>query len=103
MKISEAGKPIIFQRTRLLAGAENKIALLMTLFKNYKNDNNILVYCGATSVEDEDTGEILRQIDLVTKKLQTEYQMSVKRFTAEENLKEEKTLRHILHKGCIKL
>ncbi|KAI4440810.1 DEAD/DEAH box helicase [Schaedlerella arabinosiphila] len=99
MKISEAGKPIIFQRTRLLAGAENKIALLMTLFKNYKNDNNILVYCGATSVEDEDTGEILRQIDLVTKKLQTEYQMSVKRFTAEENLKERENIKTYFAQG----
>ena len=56
IKISEAGKPIIYERTRLLAGAENKVALLMKLLEKYKNDNNILVYCGATSVEDEDTG-----------------------------------------------
>lgn len=99
MKISEAGKPIIYQRTRLLAGAENKIILLMKLFENYKNDNNILVYCGATSVEDEDTGEILRQIDLVTKKLQTEYHMSVKRFTAEENLKERQNIKKYFAQG----
>ncbi len=99
MKISEAGKPIIYQRTRLLAGAENKITLLMKLFENYKNDNNILVYCGATSVEDEDTGEILRQIDLVTKKLQTEYHMSVKRFTAEENLKERQNIKKYFAQG----
>ena len=99
MKISEAGKPIIYQRTRLLAGAENKVALLMHLFENYKKDNNILVYCGATSVEDEDTGDIIRQIDLVTKKLQTEYQMSVKRFTAEENLKERQNIKTYFAQG----
>ena len=99
MKISEAGKPIIYERTRLIAGAENKVALLMKLFEKYKNDNNILVYCGATSVEDEDTGEILRQIDLVTKKLQTEYHMSVKRFTAEENLKERQNIKTYFEQG----
>jgi len=99
MKISEAGKPIIYQRTRLLAGAENKIDLLMRLFENYKSSNNILVYCGATSVEDDDTGEMVRQIDLVTKKLQTEYQMSVKRFTAEENLKERQNIKTYFAQG----
>lgn len=99
MKISEAGKPIIFQRTRLLAAAENKIDLLMELFKDYKNDNNILVYCGAASVEDEDTGNIVKQIDLVTQKLQTVYQMSVKRFTAEENLKERENIKTYFAQG----
>ena len=71
----------------------------MKLFENYKNDNNILVYCGAASVEDEDTGEIFRQIDLVTKKLQTEYHMSVKRFTAEENLKERQNIKTYFAQG----
>lgn len=99
LKISEAGKPIIYQRTRLLAGAENKIELLMNLFEDYKNDNNILVYCGAASIEDEDTGELVRQIDLVTKKLQTEYQMSVKRFTAEESLKERENIKTYFSQG----
>lgn len=99
MKISEAGKPIIFQRTRLLAGAENKIGLLMDLFEDYKTENNILVYCGATSIEDEESGEIVRQIDLVTRKLQTDYQMSVKRFTAEENLKERQNIKTYFAQG----
>ncbi len=99
MKISEAGKTFIFQRTRLLAGAENKIGILMKLFEEYKDDNSILVYCGATSVEDEDTGENIRQIDLVTKKLQKEYDMSVKRFTAEENLRERQNIKKYFSQG----
>lgn len=99
VKISEAGKTIVFQRTRLLAGAENKIGVLMKLFKKYQKDNNILVYCGATDVEDEDTGEIMRMIDLVTKKLQEDYQMSVKRFTAEENLKERQNIKMYFSQG----
>ena len=99
MKISEAGKPIIYQRTRLLAGAKNKIELLMKLIEEYKSDNNILIYCGATSVEDVESREIIRQIDLVTKKLQTEFQMSVKRFTAEENLKERQNIKNYFAQG----
>lgn len=99
MKISEAGKPVIYERTRLLAGARNKIDLLMELFKDYSKDNNILVYCGATSVADEDTGEESRQIDLVTKKLQTKYSMSVKRFTAEENLIERQNIKTYFAQG----
>ncbi len=99
MRVSEAGKSIVYQRTRLLASAENKVTLLMELLENYRNDNNILVYCGAANVEDEDTGEILRQIDLVTKKLQTEYHMSVKRFTAEENLKERQNIKKYFAQG----
>lgn len=99
MKISEAGKPVIYERTRLLAGAKSKIGLLMELMKDYSNDNNILVYCGATNVEDDDTGEESRQIDLVTKKLQSEYNMSVKRFTAEENLKERQNIKTYFAQG----
>ncbi len=99
LKISDAGKPIVYQRTRLLAGASNKIELLIDRIKPYKDKNNILVYCGATSVFDDDSGEELRQIDLVTRKLQTEYQMSVKRFTAEENLKERQNIKTYFSQG----
>ncbi len=99
MKISDAGKPIIFERTRLLAGAECKIGILLDMFEGYINDNNILVYCGATSVTDEDTGEEKRQIDLVTEKLQKELKMSVKRFTAEEGLSERQNIKTYFAQG----
>lgn len=99
MEISDAGKPLIYERTRLLAGAINKIDLLMSLFENYKQENNILVYCGATSIEDEDTGEQKRQIDLITEKLQKEYNMTVKKFTAEENLKERQNIKTYFSQG----
>jgi len=99
MKISDAGKPIIYERTRLLAGAINKVDILMDMFLDYRDDNNILVYCGATSVEDEDTGEEKRQIDLITQKLREKYQMSVKRFTADENLKERENIKKYFAQG----
>ncbi len=99
MKISDAGKNIIYERTRLLAGAEEKITTIMECMSEYKDDNNILIYCGATSNEDEETGEFIRQIDLVTNKLQKEYHMSVKKFTAEENLKERENIKTYFSQG----
>ena len=98
-KISEAGKPTIYERTRLLAGAKNKVPLLMELISPYKEDNNILVYCGATSIEDDVTGEEKRQIDLITEKLQIDIGMSVKRFTAEEDLKERESIKKYFSQG----
>ena len=99
MKVSEAGKPIIFQRTRVLAAADNKIDLLMSLFENYQSKKNILVYCGAASVEDDESGEEVRLIDLITRKLQTDFQMSVRRFTAEEDLKERQNIKKYFAQG----
>ena len=80
-----------------MAKARQKIDLLMSLIEPYRTDNNILVYCGATKNED-DEGEI-RQIDLVTNKLRSEYGMSVQRFTAEENLTERQNIKHYFSEG----
>jgi superfamily II DNA or RNA helicase len=99
MKISDAGKPVIYERTRLLAGAINKVELLMQLIEPFRNENNILVYCGATSVEDDETGEEKRQIDLITDKLRKEMGMSVKRFTSEEDLKERQNIKTYFSQG----
>lgn len=99
MKISEAGKPIIYERTRLLAGAENKVSILKNLMMDYKDDNSMLVYCGAANVTDEETGEELRQIDRVTRMLQTELGMSVKRFTANESLAERNNIKKYFAEG----
>lgn len=96
-KISDAGKTLIYERTRLLAGCQEKIPKLMALMNEYKNENNILVYCGATNVEED--GELFRQIDLVTSKLQQEYKMSVKRFTSEENLVDRQNIKKFFAQG----
>lgn len=99
IRVSEAGKFIVYSRTRLLAGARAKVRLLMELIEGYTDKRNILVYCGATMAEDEDSGEESRQIDLVTQKLRTEYGMSVQRFTAEEDLKERQNIKEYFQDG----
>ncbi len=99
LKLSEAGKFLVFKRTRLLAGARQKVPILMELLEPYKTKTNILVYCGATMVEDEDDGVEMRQIDLVTQKMRNELGMSVQRFTAEEGLNERQHIKHYFQDG----
>lgn len=98
LRVSDAGKFLVFKRNRLLAGARAKTDILMGLLKDYKNSRNILVYCGATMVENESSEEE-RQIDYVTERMRTELGMSVQRFTAEENLQERQNIKEYFQDG----
>jgi len=99
LTISEAGKSIVYKRTRLLAGAINKISLLMSLIEKYKDENNILIYCGATAVEDEEAHESDRQINVITDLLKSQMGMSVTKFTAEESLSERCNIKTYFKQG----
>jgi len=99
VKISKDGELLLFRRARLLAGAKNKSELLISLLKKYQQDRHILVYCGATTMEREETGELERQIDDVTKKIREELHMTAHRFTAEENLRERQEIKKLFSDG----
>lgn len=94
ISISEAGKRLLIERARLIAGAENKVELLKKLMYNYQNDSHILVYCGATrrfddstdNSENDEEGE--RQIVSVSKMLGKELGMKVTHFTSNESASE---------------
>ena len=63
---------LLIKRARLVAGAKNKLIELKKIMLDYKNNNHILVYCGATTINDFDydentiDAEEVRQIDAVT-------------------------------------
>lgn len=102
LRIGESGKFLIYKRTRLLAGARAKIPLLLEKILPYRNSKNILVYCGATRVEDEDTGVEERQIDLITSKLrEPPLGMTVQRFTADEGLQERQNIKEYFRSGLV--
>lgn len=92
-KISEASdnlKMLLLKRARIIAGANNKIALLKNIMKNYRNDNNILIYCGAIKYgefNDEELEEDKKQIIMVVRMLNTDPDLKIKasKFTAEED------------------
>ena len=85
-KLSEHGKIIAQKRSRLVAGAYNKISTLAKEIKPYINDNHILVYCGATKIAEQDEhGEDMRQIDAITELLGNSMGMNVAQFTSRED------------------
>lgn len=43
----EGLKRLLIRRARIVAGAKNKIYKLLEIMKEYKKENNLLIYCGA--------------------------------------------------------
>lgn len=103
MVLDSYGEMLAIKRSRIVAGAQNKLDALREQIKPYKNQNNLLVYCGATTVIPEnDKDELLndfdksevgeRQITAVTKILGNEMKMTVSKFTSEEDIETRKII-----------
>ena len=85
-ELNERGKVLAQRRARVIAGAYAKIPKLAKEIKPFVNDNHILVYCGATKIsEQDDLGEDMRQIDVITSLLGKELKMNVAQFTSNED------------------
>lgn len=93
--ISESGQQLLFKRSRLVAGAENKYEILREKLLAYKNNKHILIYCGATRGFEAYSGEKEKQIDRVEKIIGRDLKMYTHRFTAEEDM----TTRKLLKEG----
>jgi len=99
--LSEYAKMLLIKRARLVAGAADKIAKLKKIMSTseFKSDNHILVYCGATTMHDVDYKEDkppvddIRQIDIVADLLGNELGMRVSKFTSEEPADEREILK----------
>ncbi len=92
--LSELGKILILKRARIIAGAFNKIGILKKNLEKYKEEKNILVYCGATNILSEEADfsntdiSDTKQIDCVQQMMYQELGMKVAKFTANESIKE---------------
>jgi superfamily II DNA or RNA helicase len=97
--LSEYAKMLLIKRARIVAGANEKISMLRNVIVDYKNDDHMLVYCGATTMHDVDYKEDvppaddIRQIDIVADLLGNELSMRVSKFTSEESSEERETLK----------
>ena len=103
-KLNKRGEILALKRSRVVAGAMQKLEALKREITPYKDDNNILVYCGATRVlDDSDTSSDdesdIRQIEAVTKILGNELNMSVARFTSEESMEERASIKEHFQDG----
>jgi DNA phosphorothioation system restriction enzyme len=98
-KLSERGKKIALKRARLIAGIQDKLTKLTEYIKPYIEDNHLLVYCGATTLLQnnkdcsETDNEDLRQIDAVTDVLGNSLDMNVSQFTSKEDISEREVLK----------
>lgn len=104
-KLNRRGEILAMERARIVAGASQKLDVLREYMEPYSQDNNILVYCGATNVFDEgaDTSrtdeEDIRQIEAVTRILGNEFHMEVAKFTSEENMETRTIIKEQFQKG----
>ena len=104
-RMPKSAEIIAQQRSRVIAGAKDKLQKLLTAIKPYRDDKYILVYCGATKVLDygfdttgvDDSDE--RQITRVVSMLGNDLNMSVSKFTSEEDIDERDTLKGQFAKG----
>lgn len=99
VKLNKKGEILALQRSRLVAGAKNKIKILGETILPYLEDSHILVYCGAAKIlkeneENTDTdAEDMRQVDVVTDLLGNKLNMKVSQFTSKEDMAERRILR----------
>lgn len=104
-KLNKRGELLALKRARIVAGAQEKLEALKEQIQPYAKDNNILVYCGATNVLDEnadvydiDESEV-RQIEAVTRILGNDLGMEVARFTSQENIETRAMIKEQFLKG----
>jgi len=95
VELDSYGEYLAIKRSRIVAGANNKLDAFRKEIEVYKEKQNILVYCGATTTnsdegsckyDDYEFRAEERQIVAITKILGNEMNMKVARFTSEEDI-----------------
>lgn len=82
---------LLIKRSRIVAGAENKIIELEKIMRKLENESHILVYCGTAKhiiwheEEDKYYDKEIRQLDSVTDLIGNKLDRRVKKYTSEEN------------------
>lgn len=98
--LTERAKQLLIKRSRIVAGAKGKLPELQRQIAPHIDDKHILVYCGATTVRDEDDADFSKkQIDLVADLLGNTLNMRVGRFTSQESAQERAQIREAFAEG----
>lgn len=90
--VTNLAKEFMLKRARLVAGASEKIEKLREMANDFKNEKNMLIYCGATNVQgnDRSSDEDIRQIDYISRMLNFDFGMHTAQFTSREDSNERK-------------
>jgi superfamily II DNA or RNA helicase len=104
--LPKAAEMLLIQRARVVASARNKLkALYDIISRDYVHDNQMLIYCGATTVanasyvEGQAEEEEKKQIALVVDMLGNKLGMRVSKFTSEEDSKEREEIKAYFQNG----
>ena len=101
-RLNKHGEMLALQRSRIIAGAQQKLSSLREKIEPYVKDNYIIVYCGATNIQAEnidiDDSEI-RQIEAVTRLLGNDLDMKVTQFTSKEDIETRAIIKDKFQKG----
>lgn len=90
--VTNLAKEFMLKRARLVAGASEKIEKLREMANDFKNEKNMLIYCGATNVQGHDncSDDDIRQIDYISRMLNFDFGMRTAQFTSREDSNERK-------------
>lgn len=97
--VTDQVKMLLIKRARLVAAASGKIEKLKEQILAFKDENHILVYCGAASMSDPNYTEgsyddfEKRQIDIVSDLLGNQLGMRISQFTSAESSVEREQLK----------
>lgn len=86
--LSDAAKRLLIKRARLVAGAAGKLEALREKIIPYKEDHNMLIYCGAVKygqVGYSSNGDEERQIEAVLDMLNNDLHIYSTKFTSDED------------------
>lgn len=98
IKLSEKAKMLLIKRSRIVAGARNKLVKLEEILNEYRTTYYNLVYCGATKYYDsegkelDDCTEDVKQIDAVQRLINQKLHMNCLKFTSEETSEERRAI-----------
>lgn len=105
--LPQSAERLLIKRARIIAGAQEKVIKLKETIAPYRNENHLLVYCGATRVESLCLNETAvdsddqRQIDETTSMLGNVLGMRVTQFTAAEDSRQRELIKEQFSKGEI--
>lgn len=94
-ELPEGLKRLLIKRARIIAGAKNKLSKLEELMQKYRDENNLLIYCGAVKYgqyDYKDCKEEKKQIQIVTEMLVNKYRMFATKFTSDEDSEQRKNI-----------
>ncbi|MBD3666770.1 MAG: DEAD/DEAH box helicase family protein, partial [Kangiella sp.] len=91
---------LLFKRARLLGAAANKLSILRQILGEKEPSPLTLFYCGDGRTEDEDTGDVVRQIELTSQILRAEG-WKAQHFTSRESRAERQQILENFKVGLI--